>query len=258
MKIKFSLRLYFFVSMVLLSSVLAISFSLLSVNSYIDGLDKGIKSVMYSLAQDTKIESGIPKKIMNFHVSSRWEDMPAIIQERFTRPTKTGVLQKTQDHSSLFAMPKNLFFVVYYLNPEGEARYISRIMLETARPKRQANIKPARRIVLIIATGLFGIAVFAFFLFMVMKKISKPIESLGNWAKSLDQGNLKLTPPDFTYNELNTLATFIRSSLVTAHDSLEREKDFLNYASHELRTPISVIRSNVELLDRLSEKSPLN
>ena len=93
---------------------------------------------------------------------------------------------------------------------------------------------------------------------MVMKKIAKPVESLRGWAKSLNQNNLQNTPPDFTYNELNTLATLIRSSLLSAHESLEREQRFLSYASHELRTPISVIRSNVELLNRLSEKTPLS
>ncbi|MEL0649652.1 histidine kinase dimerization/phospho-acceptor domain-containing protein, partial [Pseudoalteromonas agarivorans] len=35
------------------------------------------------------------------------------------------------------------------------------------------------------------------------------------------------------------------------------EQRFLSYASVELGTPISVILSNVELLNRLSEKAPL-
>ncbi|XQF90747.1 sensor histidine kinase [Pseudoalteromonas espejiana] len=84
------------------------------------------------------------------------------------------------------------------------------------------------------------------------------MESLRGWAKSLNQTNLQQTPPDFTYNELNVLATLIRSSLLSAHESVEREQRFLSYASHELRTPISVIRSNVELLNRLSERTPLS
>ncbi|MEL0631756.1 HAMP domain-containing sensor histidine kinase [Pseudoalteromonas carrageenovora] len=259
MKIRPSLRLYFFATMVLLSSLMAIGFSFLSVNYFIDGLDRGLNGVMFELSQTTEVEDGQPKNIVGFNVASRWEDMPEIIQQKFeVMPNEAGVLQKMKDNTSLFAMPADLFFVVYYQNPNGEARYISRIMLEKDRPKRMGTVKPIHRMTLIAITGFAAIALFTFFLFMVMKKIAKPVESLRNWAKSLNQNNLQNTPPDFTYNELNTLATLIRSSLLSAHDSLEREQRFLSYASHELRTPISVIRSNVELLNRLSEKAPLS
>lgn len=92
---------------------------------------------------------------------------------------------------------------------------------------------------------------------MIMQKIAKPIESLKVWAKSLDQDNIKKQLPDFTYNELNILASIIQTSLMSTHKSLDREQRFLSYASHELRTPISVIRSNVDLIKRLSEMNPL-
>ncbi|MEL0649750.1 sensor histidine kinase, partial [Pseudoalteromonas agarivorans] len=63
-----------------------------------------------------------------------------------------------------------------------------------------------------------------------MKKIANPIESLKKSAKSLSQANLQQTPPDVNYNELNTLATLIRSSLLAALESVEREQRFLSYA----------------------------
>ena len=61
MKIRPSLRLYFFISIFLLGSAMAVGFSLLSVNYYIDGLDKGIKSVMRELAKTPNIEDGKPQ-----------------------------------------------------------------------------------------------------------------------------------------------------------------------------------------------------
>jgi len=39
--------------------------------------------------------------------------------------------------------------------------------------------------------------------------------------------------------------------LSSVQDSLEREQQFLGYASHELRTPIAVTRTNSELLKKL-------
>jgi signal transduction histidine kinase len=37
-------------------------------------------------------------------------------------------------------------------------------------------------------------------------------------------------------------------------ESLEREHSFLRHASHELRTPIAIVRNNVELLQKLEKK----
>ncbi|TMO79755.1 sensor histidine kinase [Pseudoalteromonas sp. S3776] len=259
MKIRPSLRLYFFASMLVLSSIMAIGFSFLSVNYFVDGLDKGLNGVMFALSQTAEVEDGQPIEMVGFSIASRWEDMPKEIKQRFIKPTHNGVLQKKADKPSFFSMPENLFFAVYYQNEAGESRYVSRIMLEKERPKKQVtDKKPIQRVFWVALTALAAITLFAFFLFMIMKKIAKPIESLKKWAKSLSQANLQQTPPDFTYNELNTLATLIRSSLLSAHESVDREQRFLSYASHELRTPISVIRSNVELLNRLSEKAPLS
>jgi len=115
MKIRPSLRLYFFATMVLLSSLMAIGFSFLSVNYFIDGLDRGLNGVMFELSQTTEIEDGQPKNIVGFNVASRWEDMPEIIQQKFeVAPNEAGVLQKVKDNTSLFTMPADLFFVVYY------------------------------------------------------------------------------------------------------------------------------------------------
>ncbi|MGJ8581599.1 MAG: sensor histidine kinase, partial [Psychromonas sp.] len=60
--------------------------------------------------------------------------------------------------------------------------------------------------------------------------------------------------PDFHYSELNSLADIVRSSLQSVQESLEREQQFLGYASHELRTPIAVTRTNTELLRKMIEK----
>jgi signal transduction histidine kinase len=67
----------------------------------------------------------------------------------------------------------------------------------------------------------------------------------------LEADNLKKPIPDFYYPELNKMAELIRRSLISVHDVLEREQQFLRHTSHELRTPISIIRNNIELLHKL-------
>lgn len=257
MKIRPSLKLYFFITMILLSSIMTIGQSMLTVSYYIDGLDRGLNSVMRELVMTSEVQDGQPVKFADFQIASRWEDTPAIIQERFSQPLEENELFKSKDQNSFFSLPTNLYFIAIIRNQEGEPRYISKVMLDKLKPQLKQK-SYLSRFYWIVITAVLVIAMFTCFLIVLMRKVAKPIESLRDWAKALSHENVQHPPPDFSYNELNTLATIVQSSLHSVHQSLAREKTFLSYASHELRTPISVIRSNVELLKRLCEQATLN
>ncbi|MEO9944395.1 HAMP domain-containing sensor histidine kinase [Paraglaciecola sp.] len=257
MKIRPSLKLYFFISVLLLGSVMAIGFSFLSVNYFIDGLDRSLNGVMFELAKTADVKDEHPVDIAGINIASRWQDTPEVIQRSFVNPPSViGDLQKQKVQTTIFTMPKSVYFLVLFESPEGEPRFISRVMLEKDFIASTNAIKPSHRLFWTFVVAILAIVLFAFLLFMIMRKIARPIESLRNWAKSLNPKNVQAPPPDFTYNELNVLASLIQGSLISTHQSLEREQRFLSYASHEIRTPIAVIRSNVELLQRLNEKQP--
>jgi signal transduction histidine kinase len=90
-------------------------------------------------------------------------------------------------------------------------------------------------------------------IWLLIKRVSRPVAELGSWARRLDSSNSGKAVPDFGYPELNRLAELIRASVSSVQQSVEREQRFLRHASHELRTPISVIRSNVELIKKLHD-----
>ncbi|MFA3791051.1 sensor histidine kinase [Aliiglaciecola sp. SL4] len=252
-----SLKLHFFLSVVLLGSSMVIGFSFLSVNYFVDGLDRSLNGIMREIAQTTDVEDQHPKIIAGIHIASRWQDTPELIQQKFPNPpTEVGQLLKIKDQSTILSMPKNLYYVVLYHDLKGEDRYISKVLLERDFVPHYSDIHPTNRLVWTLILAVIGILLFALLLIMIMLKITKPIKSLKNWAKSLGQHNLQNPPPDFTFSELNELAFLVQNSLTSAHQSLEREQRFLSYASHELRTPIAVIRSNVDLLQRINEKMP--
>ena len=83
-----------------------------------------------------------------------------------------------------------------------------------------------------------------------LKRMALPVKALGRWAKALDSHNYHEPVPDFSYPELNDLAHLLQDSFTEVHSSLTREQAFLRYASHELRTPIAVVCSNIELLKK--------
>ena len=226
MKIRPSLKLYFFITMVLLGSVMTIGLSMLTVNYFIDGLDRGLNGVMRELVMTTDVQDGHPANFADFQIASRWQDTPVIIQQRFdSPPTEENELLKSKDQKSFFSLPTNLYFIAMIRNQVGEPRYISKIMLDKFTPQHKA--KPhLSRFYWIIITAVLVITMFACLLIILMRKVAKPVESLRDWAKALNHKNVQLPPPDFTYNELNTLATIIQSSLNSVNGSLAREKNF--------------------------------
>ncbi|MFT6984387.1 MAG: signal transduction histidine kinase [Psychromonas sp.] len=254
MKIKPSLKIYFTVAMLLLGFVMTVSFSALTLNYFTQGLDRGIKQSLMEAAEIQGSQKGKPVLLLGFHIASSWEDVPNRVKEIFdnTPPVESYTLEKRAVSSGLFRPPEEIYFVLKAVNKAGQLRYISKII-------NKADVRPGKHhgIPHIAWIGVFAIAAIGLFLLVVLfiiRKVAKPVESLKDWAKSLDEDKLTQPIPDFQYSELNTLAEIINSSLDSVQETLSRELQFLSYASHELRTPISVVRANTELLIKLHEK----
>ncbi|MEC4726898.1 HAMP domain-containing histidine kinase [Shewanella sp. D64] len=97
------------------------------------------------------------------------------------------------------------------------------------------------------------IVTFVLIIFIILgfRYLTKPVYKLNTWSKQLSSDDLNKPIPSFAYRELDMLATQILERLREIDAISQRESQFLQYASHELRTPIAVIKSNAELLEQL-------
>lgn len=82
-------------------------------------------------------------------------------------------------------------------------------------------------------------------------KIGKKSRALVDWAEHISTATLDEVRPDFRFDEFNRVAACLECSLERNALLMDREKQFLSHASHELRTPIAIIRANMELLGRM-------
>ncbi|RDE18403.1 sensor histidine kinase [Motiliproteus coralliicola] len=89
------------------------------------------------------------------------------------------------------------------------------------------------------------------------RRTQQQIEQLSHWAESLTLDSWSEPRPDFRYHELNRIAEQLQQAFERIASLLAREHQFLRHASHELRTPVAVVRANMELLDRLELPSPM-
>ncbi|MCO4757817.1 MAG: HAMP domain-containing histidine kinase [Oceanospirillaceae bacterium] len=90
------------------------------------------------------------------------------------------------------------------------------------------------------------------------RRVSRHTQKLADWAETLTLETISQTRPDFRYVELNRIAEQLQAAFERIASLLEREHQFLRHASHELRTPIAVIRANMELLDKIGVPEALN
>ncbi|AYE39159.1 HAMP domain-containing histidine kinase [Companilactobacillus zhachilii] len=90
-------------------------------------------------------------------------------------------------------------------------------------------------------------------------KLSAPtielVKETRSTAKDADTDQPKLEVPD-SPQEIQELGNAFNELLASQNQRLQREKDFVSNASHELKTPIAAIRGNINLIKRHGDKHP--
>ncbi|KAA1173776.1 HAMP domain-containing histidine kinase [Marinobacter salinexigens] len=257
MNIKLSLRALLLVSFISLGMILMTAYSLVSDDYFIRGLDAAMASNMEKSARTfedvvTPEQQRQGQEFSGFFISSEWLNMPDYVHRAFLQaPTEPATLYK-DTNGPLFGPPDHVIFAMRY-NTNSGPLYISQELVPpvestvipiTARQKQRFTITVSVLVIVFIAIIAW----------LLLRHVSRPMSALRAWTHSLDRDKLSHPIPDFSYPELNEMAELIRASLTSVQDALDRERRFLRHASHELRTPISTIRSNIELQRKLALK----
>lgn len=252
-----TLKWFVILSFFVMAAVLIIGYSVLSVKFFFKGMDNIIAGnmvhVLESYVKTTpEDQQENLAQFSGFMIAKQWQQMPENIKKHMARPQTLGTLSIYKE-DTWFGKPKRVVFAMS-LQLGDQIYYV----VHLPSPHKTSPLvgnggKENKRLLLGISllTAL-GIAVL---IRLLLKRVERPVKFLGQWARGLDAEKLKAPAPDFIYPELNELARLIQESLSSVQESLDREHKFLRHASHELRTPISVIRNNIELLKKLDEQA---
>ncbi|TKB54211.1 sensor histidine kinase [Ferrimonas aestuarii] len=250
-----SLRVYVITVLFLLGVLVSVTLSSVAMNYFIGGMDFIQTGTMIDTAELLEEQGKRRGQLMGFYISDDWEQMPAEVQQFLSKPSTPYLLYKDFQKNIVFDGPSLGVFAVMVPGDDGVTRYVSMTLRPedyTPEEKDKVMVFGPDPFWVIVAFGFGGIALFAMVIWLLIRQITKPMVELSDWAKGLGPESVENSTPDFHYRELNGLAGIIKGSFEQVQQSVQREQEFLRHASHELRTPITVIRANSAVLAKLT------
>ncbi len=188
-----------------MAAVLIIGYSVLSVKFFFKGMDNIIagnmvhvlKSYIKTTPED---QQGSLTRFSGFMISKQWGQMPENIKQLMDRPNAGEIINLQgrymvgKPKSVVFAMSLELgneiYYVVHLPSPHKASPLIGN--------KGKENIRMLIGISLLTALGI------AVLIWVLLKKVERPVKSLGQWAHGLDEEQLKAPAPDlFILNSMS-------------------------------------------------------
>lgn len=87
-------------------------------------------------------------------------------------------------------------------------------------------------------------------------RISKPIKAITKTAKEMGRGDYNVKFTGSSYSEINNLAAALNTAAYELGSADVRQKDLIANVSHDLKTPLTMIRSYAEMIRDLSGDNP--
>ncbi|WP_440874181.1 sensor histidine kinase [Thalassotalea sp. PLHSN55] len=250
-----SIRNYLFIILTSMVLIIASFLSFQSARIFIGSFERSMAGTMREIAERYPKEGTDEAHVLDFYVTTDWQKVPSKVKEYFpTIPENSNRIQSKFVDWVYFAPPQKSYSLLT-VKRNNQLIFITHINENIHQEVEEKYGKQAwynDPMIFIALLGVSGIVIFILAQLYAFRKVTMPVQHLHRWAKDLQIEDLKNTPPDFQFKELNALAAIIHSNLSSVANSVEREQEFLRYASHELRTPIAVLRSNTALLEKVN------
>ena len=95
--------------------------------------------------------------------------------------------------------------------------------------------------------GLASLALVVGFGLFLSRRLTLPLAKLGEAAAAVRPGEAHALPDRGTGDEVDRLATILDRAFGELRSAMERQKDFTANASHELRNPATIVRTQAEV-----------
>lgn len=110
-----------------------------------------------------------------------------------------------------------------------------------------------RMMVIYTAAALLSVTLVTGLAWFAVDRLLRPIEELRKAADAIDERDLTTRVPVRGRDDLSALALRVNRMLDRVQAAIEGQRELLDDVGHELRTPITVIRGHLELIDPSDE-----
>ncbi|MCD4674797.1 MAG: HAMP domain-containing histidine kinase [Desulfobacula sp.] len=134
-----------------------------------------------------------------------------------------------------------------------QGRY-DKLYIVRDREKLDKTLQRKKELFRILFFGFLSIIVLSLIIgLFTSRTLISPIKKLYQLVHKSDPENLPVNLSDnFKDDEVGALAKALENSMKRINEFIEREKQFTRDASHELRTPVTIIKGSVELMQQVS------
>ena len=108
----------------------------------------------------------------------------------------------------------------------------------------------------LVLLGILMVVVASLLGWLAARVLARPFRELAGTAEALGRGRFDLTVPRYSVPEADTIGRALQRSATQLHDLLRREREFAGNVSHQLRTPITALRLELEDLTMWPETTP--
>lgn len=191
-----------------------------------------------------------------------WQQVPEELRQKFPKVEHSPfqVLEHKQVESEHNWRNGILTFMYSHPIAEGQTLYLFSIF-EMSRFSDEEIEAFDNKLNFTLPLGLTFLIIAFLAASFTGRRIAQSTDDLADWADSLTLDEIDNERPELRYSELNRVADRLHESFHRIGTLLAKEHFFLRNASHELRTPISIARANLELLSKMGvderQKAPL-
>lgn len=152
-------------------------------------------------------------------------------------------------NNTLRIIKMNHTYYYYVTYPVQQNGLIYQIQLLKALTEQSHFLQTLTKI--LAATNFIGLVVAVFSGIFISRKILRPLRNITSTAREITITGLgKRIPVSNSKDELQELAETFNHMLTRLQNGFEQQRRFVSDASHELRTPITVISGYANMLDR--------
>lgn len=199
-----------------------------------------------------QLPSGIPLGGQRYHVVFSYD----ALQKKFPELPAKKSIQRNQvlafgfEFISILKVPSYILILPIGLT-DDETVYAYKIVY------RDDGTTPVNlRVLEVIQPALIIALMFISSLVLVgmhhISRVHAGVRLFEEWAKKIKSG-ATVAPPIFPSSKLNYIAFAINNSVVNLSEALENEHNFASFTSHELRSSVTILSANLELLEYIKK-----